>query len=106
VSDAATFERFISGPGVASQLGIPVDALYAASDRGEFARYYLFGSGQRQRKYYLPSEVAEAIKTLVPGDPTRWRRTVAAVDAAAPFQASRQRRATQRPARGSSAPAS
>lgn len=94
--------RFVSASKVAAQLGVSLEALYRASDAGQFARYYLFGT----RKYYLPAEVDEAIKTVVPGDPSRWRRTVAAADAAAPFQAGRRRRAARSPARGSSGPAS
>lgn len=102
----AQLPRFVPASKIAKQLGVPVEALYAASDAGQFARYYLFGSGERKRKYYLPDEVADAIKNLVPGDPKRWRRVVAAVDAASPHQANRRRRAAPRPARGSSAPAS
>lgn len=97
-----SFPRFVLASRVAAQLGVPLDALYRASDRGEFARYYLFG----KRKYYLPDEVAEAIKTVVPGDPSRWRRVVMAADAAAPARAGRRRREAPSPARGSSGPTS
>ena len=99
---ADTMEKFVAASAVAKQLGIGLEVLLRMSDRGEFARYYLFG----KRKFYLPSEVAEAIRTQVPGDPARFRRVVAAMDAICPHQGARRRRAAQRPARGSSAPAS
>lgn len=98
----ADISRFAKAADVAKQMGVPLDALYRASDAGQFARYYVFGN----RKYYLPEEVADAIKNLVPGDPDRWRRTVASADAACPFPARRQRRAARRPARGSTGPSS
>ncbi len=91
-------EKMVSGPRLSDMLGIPVDQLYAASDRGQFARYYLFGT----RKYYLPSEALASLKTLVPGDPAKFRQLVAALDAAAPVRARRPRRAARGPKRGSS----
>lgn len=102
MTDIGDLPRFVPASKIAKQLGISLDALYRASDAGQFARYYLFGT----RKYYLPAEVDDAIKNVVPGDPSRWRRTVAAVDAAAPFRAGRRRRAVRSPARGSSDPTS
>lgn len=90
--------KFVHGNRIAEQLGVPVDALYKASDAGQFARYYVFG----RRRYYLPDEVAKAIKELVPGDPVQFRRMVASLDAAAPVRARRPRREARGPKRGSS----
>lgn len=90
-------EPFIPGPQIARERGVSVDALYAASERGQFARYYLFGT----RKYYLRSEVEAAIKTLVPGDPAQFRQVVASLDAASPCRARRPRREARGPRRGS-----
>lgn len=94
----ADLPRFTPASQVAAQLGISLDTLYRASDAGQFARYYLFG----KRKYYRVDEVAQAIREQVPGDPQKWRRVVAAVDAAAPCRANRGRRATPGRSRGSS----
>lgn len=90
--------KFERASKVAAQIGVTLEALYRASDAGQFARYYVFGS----RKYYCIDEVAEAIKNQVPGDPARWRVAVLAADAAAPVQARRPRRARRDRLRGSS----
>jgi len=87
---------------VAKRMGVSLDVLLRMSDQKQFARYYVFG----KRKKYLPSEVMESLRTLVPGDPDQWQKTVAAVDAACPAQGNRRRRAALRPARGSNGPAS
>jgi len=102
VTELADIPEFVSATMVAKRMRISLDALYRASDACEFARYYLFGS----RKYYRLDEVEKAIAEVVPGDPERFRRRVAAVDAACPAQAGRRRRAVSRPARGSSGPTS
>lgn len=94
---STAIEKMVTGPRLSEMLGIPVDQLYAASDRGQFARYYLFGT----RKYYLPSEALASLKTLVPGDPSKFRQMVAALNAAAPVQARRPRRSARGPRRGS-----
>ena len=89
--------EMVAASKVAKRLRVSVDVLLRMSDQKQFARYYVFG---RRKKYRL-DEVTQSLRTLVPGDPDQWRKTVAAVDAACPVQGSRRRRAVPSPARGS-----
>lgn len=94
--------EFVPASAVARRLRVSIDALLTMADRKEFARLYLFGS----RKFFRLDEIEPAIKNLVPGDPDKFRRVVAAIDAASPAPAGQRRRAASRPARGSSGPTS